>query len=307
MPKPLRLKRTPEERARRKAARAARKSRREGSRKKHPETEDHDVYGPSPSSHKPDLEETHFREKLWDALGDDEGLDGVNARFNDYAHIPDRWSRDKHDAANPQYMDDDEYAEWLREGMWKRKHAREYEEQAKRDAEKAAQRARQKEIKAETARIERAALEREESRRKERRRQQEEEYRQQYEHRWKALLDPRTRDHGPLTFGDIPWPLFLARHEGRRVSRAELHVEDITPEAISAFILPDVNGTTSPGKGDDVSRRNRDKLKETLLRFHPDKFNGRFMHRVSASDVESVREAVAQVARVLNVLLSGQS
>lgn len=90
---------------------------------------DDNVYGPPPpptSSHKPDydairaeLEDMRFREKMWGALEEDERLDGIDARFNDYARVPDRWTRDKHDAANPQYMGDDEYAEWVREGMWK--------------------------------------------------------------------------------------------------------------------------------------------------------------------------------------------
>lgn len=149
----LRLKRTPaeeQERARRKAFRTAKKAakRRHSrdaddsnqgspSRKKHRTQhppnlafpEDDDVYGPSPppiSSHKPnydairaELEDMRFRENMWSALEEDERLDGIDTRFNDYAHIPDKWARDEHDAANPQYMDDDEYAEWIREGMWK--------------------------------------------------------------------------------------------------------------------------------------------------------------------------------------------
>ncbi|KAH0829164.1 hypothetical protein J3R83DRAFT_2673 [Lanmaoa asiatica] len=334
----LRLKPTPaeeQERARRKAYKAAKKAvkrRRSGDvdsdpapgpssrrqRRTHVPPDDDDVYGPSPpptSSYKPDydairaeLEDMRFRERMWGALEEDERLDGINARFNDYAHVPDRWARDEHDAVDPQYMDSDEYAEWVREGMWKKKHAREYKEQAKRDAEKATRRAREKEIKAETARLEKLALEQEERRRKERQRQREEEYRQQYEQRWKALLDPRTWNHGPLTLGDIPLPLFSAHIAKRKASDGgPLRVEEITPEAIAAFLLPDADNMATLAKNDDISRRNRDKLKETLLRFHPDKFEGRFMHHVPASDIECVREVVGQVVRVLNVLMSGQS
>lgn len=122
-------------------------------------------------------------------------------------------------------------------------------------------------------------------------------------------MDPQTRDHGPLTFGDIPWPLFSAHIAKRKAPDNDLliRVEEITPEAISTFLLPDVDVHSGAAKSDDVSRRNRDKLKETLLRFHPDKFEGRFMHRVPASDIESVREAVGQVARALNVLMSERS
>jgi len=179
----------------------------------------------------------------------------------------------------------------------RKKHAREFEEQAKRNAERVARKAREKEIRAETSRLQRLAREREQRRASERQRQREEEYRLRYDERWKALLDPRTRDHGPLTFADIPWPLFSAPDS----------VEDITPEAVTSFLLPHVGGMATPAKNDDVSRRNRDKLKETLLRFHPDKFEGRFMHRVPASDVGTVRETAGQVVRVLNVLMSRQS
>lgn len=188
--------------------------------------------------------------------------------------------------------------------MLRKKHAQEFEEQAKRVAERAARKAREKEIKAQTSRLRRLAREREQCRASERQRQREEEYRQRYEERWKALLDPRTRDHGPLTFADIPWPLFSAR---KASDGAPLCVEDVTPEAITSFLLPHVDGMATPAKSDDASRRNRDKLKETLLRFHPDKFDGRFMHRVPASDIETVRETAGQVVRVLNVLMSRQS
>ncbi|KAF8141212.1 hypothetical protein EV363DRAFT_3947 [Boletus edulis] len=182
----------------------------------------------------------------------------------------------------------------------RKKHAREYEEQAKRDAQRAAQKAREKEIKAETSRIERLAREQEGSKARERQRQGEEDHRQRYEQRWKALLDPRTPDLGPLMLADIPWPLFSTM-------RRPLRMEDIIPEAITTFLLPDIDGVATSTKNDHYSRRNRDKLKETLLRFHPDKFEGRFMHRVPASDTEVVKEAVGQVARVLNVLMSGHS
>lgn len=190
----------------------------------------------------------------------------------------------------------------------RKKHAREYEEQAKRDAERAAQRTREKETKAETAHFERIACEQEERRRKQSQRQREDEYRQRYEQQWKALLDPRTRSHGQLKFQDIPWPIFSAQCAKLNVSDSgPLQVEDITPDAIATFLLPDVDDMVIPAKNDDISRRNRDKLKETLLRFHPDKFEGRFMHRVLTSDAENVREAVGQVARALNILMSRKS
>lgn len=108
-------------------------------------------YGPHPvnsskipsdwkdNSHKPDydtiyaeLEEQRFREKMFDALGDDERLDSIEARFNDFGHVPDRWRsagglkagegiRDEDDFSrlDPQNMDEEEYAEWVRTGMYR--------------------------------------------------------------------------------------------------------------------------------------------------------------------------------------------
>ncbi|KIJ65929.1 hypothetical protein HYDPIDRAFT_87879 [Hydnomerulius pinastri MD-312] len=350
----LHLKRTPaeeEERARRKARKAARRAAKrklehagEGyetsdsagfaetssSKKRRrddpsiPDIDD-DVYGPPPppssSAHKLDydaiqaeMEEMRFREKMWGAFEDDERLDAIDSKFNDYAHVPDRWGRghdkrDEHDMLDPQYMDDDEYAEWVRNGMWRKKHAGEYEEQARKDAAKAARKSREKEIKAETARLEKAALERREHRRWEKTRRREEEYRQSYERRWKELLGPQTEENQPLTFADIPWPLFaaqsLAAHEP---CDKILTIEEFTTEAISMFVVPiSSNPAPAPSESDENKKRERrDKLKETMLRFHPDKFEGRIMRRVLTKDKDRVREAVGQVARALNTLMSEQ-
>lgn len=95
-------------------------------------------YGPQPStSYEPDyeairarMEEERFREKMYGAYEDDVGLYGVEEQMNQFAHIPDRWRGPEMPGANgvrlgdetgpnPQYMDDEEYAEWIRHNMWK--------------------------------------------------------------------------------------------------------------------------------------------------------------------------------------------
>ncbi|KAF9228426.1 hypothetical protein BS17DRAFT_692353 [Gyrodon lividus] len=349
----LRLKRTPaeeEERARRKVFKAAKRGARrkrkravdehdssdsgwfaEASSSKKPRREsvsgsyfDDEPCGPPPTSSsskldydaiRAEIEDMRFREKMCEALEDDERLDGINTRFSAYAHIPERWGGshaggDKHDTLDPQYMDDDEYAEWIRDGMWRKKHAREHEEQAQRQAAKAAQKAREKEIKAESARLEKVASQREQRRRQERQLRRQGEYRQFYEQRWKELLDPQTQEDQPLMFVDIPWPLFAAQPFSNHSSSTThvLNVEEITAEAISAFLFPDVNNLIpEASKYSETKRGDRDKLKETMLRFHPDKFEGRLMRRVLAGDKDRVKEAVGQVVRVLNVLMRGKS
>lgn len=91
-----------------------------------------DEAGPSHRDHKPDydyiyaeLEENRFREKLCGAFDDDERLDSVEARLNSYAHIPRRWRgggmerMDDELGMEPQMMEEEDYAEWVRAGMWK--------------------------------------------------------------------------------------------------------------------------------------------------------------------------------------------
>jgi hypothetical protein len=152
MPKRLHLKRTPAEQAEhdlRKARKAAKKatSRRRSAHDIDVDSEartsvypdgrdaefDYTFPDPGPStSHyygRDTAEEDRFEQKLWDALGDDDRLDGVEARLNEYAHVPRRWrgvdtrehNLDSPDGIDddPRYMNDDEYAEWVRVGIWR--------------------------------------------------------------------------------------------------------------------------------------------------------------------------------------------
>ncbi|KAG1860838.1 hypothetical protein F4604DRAFT_1882581 [Suillus subluteus] len=349
----LHLKRTPAEeteralRKARKAAKAARKRSHlseeagehgESSSKRRRRAEvidsdlDEEVYGPPPppslsSAHKPDydtilseLEEARFKEKMWDALRDDERLDGIDARFNDYAHVPDRWranaarggSPEDQTDMDPRFMDDDTYAEWIRAGMWRRKHARQYEEEARMKAEKAARSARKKEMKAETARLEKAVEERRKQKKRERESQREENARAEYDRKWKVLLDPNTQHASSLSFGDIPWPLFvpMTQSDTAHSDASSITLEHFTATAISAFLIP-ISTTSALAQEVGVSlpihdrdkKEKKEKLREAMLRFHPDKFEGRVMRKIIETDKDRVREAVGQVVRVLNILM----
>ncbi|KAG1854169.1 hypothetical protein DFJ58DRAFT_716386 [Suillus subalutaceus] len=349
----LHLKRTPAEeteralRKARKAAKAARKRSHlseeagehgESSSKRRRRVEvidsdlDEEVYGPPPppslsSAHKSDydsilseLEEARFKEKMWDALRDDERLDGIDARFNDYAHVPDRWrantarggSPEDQTDMDPRFMDDDTYAEWIRAGMWRRKHARQYEEEARMKAEKAARSARKKEMKAETARLEKAVEERRKQKKRERESQREENARAEYDRKWKVLLDPNTQHASSLSFGDIPWPLFvpMTQSDTAHSDASSITLEHFTATAISAFLIP-ISTTSALAQEVGVSlpihdrdkKEKKEKLREAMLRFHPDKFEGRVMRKIIETDKDRVREAVGQVVRVLNTLM----
>ncbi|KAG2137272.1 hypothetical protein BD769DRAFT_1351966 [Suillus cothurnatus] len=349
----LHLKRTPAEEAER-ALRKARKAAKAARKRSHPSEEageheessskrrrtgevidsdlDEDVYGPPPppslsSAHKPDydtilseLEDARFREKMWDALQDDERLDGIDARFNDYAHVPDRWranaarggSPEDQTDMDPRFMDDDTYAEWIRAGMWRRKHARQYEEETRMKAEKAARSARKKEMKAEKARLEKAAEERKKQKKRERESQREQNARAEYDRKWKVLLDPNAQHASSLSFGDIPWPLFvpMTLSDTTHSDPSSITLEHFTATAISAFLIP-ISTTYALARDAGVSlpihdndrKEKKEKLRETMLRFHPDKFEGRVMRKIIETDKDRVREAVGQVARVLNTLM----
>ncbi|TFK44899.1 hypothetical protein BDQ12DRAFT_673780 [Crucibulum laeve] len=307
-----------------------------------------DEYGPQPagydapgssSGYKPDyeairaeLEEQRFREKMFDALGEDERLDSVEAKLNDFAHVPDRWrtagggSKGKRRAygeegddllkLDPSTMDEEEYAEWIRRGMYRKTHAEEYEEQQRKKAAAAARKAEEKERRAETKRLEKEAEEERKIKKRERESRKWDYAREEYHLRWKALLTlSGSEDTTELLFEDIPWPIVDAHRqkpEKKRLSKRgeertlppRISIDDLTAEAISAFILPIVSASVTGQEGEEEKKKGRkEKLREAFLRFHPDKFEGRFMKRVREGDRKRVREAIGQVSRVLNGLM----
>lgn len=321
--------------------------------------EEDNIFGPQPASSthtftKPDydtihaeIEELRFREKMFDALGDDERLDTVEAQMNDFAHVPDRWrttatgsgSTGKRKFAydddellklDPRDMDDEEYVEWVRAGMYRlyfiiysctpyndyricrKTHAQEYAEQQQKKAAKAARRAEEKARKAEEARLESEAEENRKKRKAEKEWRHWEYAREEYRARWRALGigaggATEISIESELTFDDIPWPIANAHRSKASHSRTmtpRITVDELTKEAVATFLLP----VHDQGGVEEVERRTkerRERLREAILRFHPDKFEGRFMRRVKETDQERVREAIGQVSRVLNSLMGG--
>ena len=152
MPKRLHLKRTPAEQAEhdlRKARKAAKKAASK-QRSAHDTDLDPEAHtsrhhggldaefdfifpdsGPSTSHYcaRDTVEDERFQQKLWDALGDEDRLDGIEAQLNEYAHVPRRWRGVGFQEYNldstggldddPRFMNDDEYAEWVRVGIWR--------------------------------------------------------------------------------------------------------------------------------------------------------------------------------------------
>ncbi|KAL4259787.1 NF-kappa-B inhibitor-like protein 1 [Pleurotus pulmonarius] len=334
------------------------------------EDDDTDVYGPPPPppanaptskgtagteyhSSKPDydairaeLEEQRFRERLFGAYDDDERLDSLEARLNDYAHVPDRWrseparkykhrrlgpdDEDEFLRTDPQHLDDEEYAEWIRLGMYRKTHRDEYEEQQREKARKKERKAKEKAAKEEAKRLEKAMEEERKRRREEKENMRWGAAKDVYDSRWAELLrrdamppellastNGKDGDEGwigtNLRFEDIPWPILAAYPKTRKRHRdaeaggpaGTLSLDDFTSDAISRFVLTS-STSTGPSPASDTEqdkKERREKLREAMLRFHPDKFEGRVMSRVREGDKERVREAVGQVARVLNDLM----
>ncbi|KAI9441651.1 hypothetical protein H4582DRAFT_1934022 [Lactarius indigo] len=265
MPKRLRLKRTPAEQAEHDFAQGAARDTDLDSASKHPGGLDADATA----------EDERFQQKLWDALDDDnDRLDGIEARLNEYAHVPRRWrgvgSREYNlDSMggvddDPRFMNDDEYAEWVRVGIWWEQHR------------KAAQAA----ARAEAARILEAEEDARRRRHEERERKRQVDARDTYDRRWVELLNSKSVDLG---FGDVPWPV-----------RGKVETAQLTAEAISAFLFP---------SGSDVGRTRKEALREAMLRFHPDKFEGRVIPRIRSKDRDSVREGANAVARAVMILM----
>jgi len=243
--------------------------------------------GPSTSHYcaRDTVEDERFQQKLWDALGDDDRLDGVEARLNEYAHVPRRWRGVSFQECNldstggldddPRFMNDDEYAEWVRVGIWRRRNAEACRQQQLRKAAEEAARA-------EAERVLKAEEDTRRRRRKERERKRHLDARDTYDRRWSELLNSKSVDLG---FGDVPWPV-----------PGGVEMSQVTTETISAFLFP---------SGSDVGRgrTRKEVLREEMLRFHPDKFEGRVMPRIRSKDRDSVREGANAVARAVMTLM----
>jgi len=257
---------------------------------------------------------------MFDALRDDEYLDSLEARLNNFAHLPERWrsargsklndvrsdecGMDDTSQLNPQDMDDEEYAEWIRLGMYRRTHAKEYAESERKRTSKAARRAEEKARRAETKRLEKVSAEHRKRKKSERDIRRKEVARTEYDIRWKEF-SRRGGDPGrdtELRFSDIPWPVLAAypdERERRLVGLRPITLEDLAPKDISDFLL-----VTPTAKAGEVENKQRKEiLKETLLRFHPDKFEGRYMRRINRDERDAVKEAIGQVVRALNSLM----
>ena len=247
-----------------------------------------------------EAEEAHFRSKLFNMMEDDERLDALEASFNSHAHIPHRWgspgecsSATKEADADINTMTDEEYAEWIRRGMWRRTHREEIEAEERKQGEKK----RRKEMERAARKAYQEEQRQKEMRRATRRAEKEAESRRDawvtYQSSWSKLqaraataLDRYGAEPPLLTFSSIPWPVFTYPEAP----------EVLTKEAISQFLF---------SSDHSLDKSHKQRIRDALLAYHPDRFVGRYISLVQPSHQKAVNEGVGRVVRVLNDLQEG--
>lgn len=312
---------------------------------------DEDVWQPQPSAYKRDAEaaraardEEEWRQKMFDLMADEEGpIDLTSGRYRSpplkpppplpsyhptvdeddldgggtsAPHIPERirraagWNHDTPDYAN---MDEEEYSEAIRYGMWRRRNKDEVERQeraAKLKAEQADTKARMKRMQEDEEKKRVEVLKRETGRAEEKRRVKE---LVDYATKWQTLRDGRTDaskdgDQPGFRLLDLPWPVFLG------ADTAAFHPTMLKPERISPFFeaLLQHDLETKPKAGDAPTEvppaaettTLRRVLRDAILAYHPDRFVGRYLKLVHGPEQEMVKEAVIRCSQIINDLAS---
>ena len=102
-----------------------------------------------------------------------------------------------------------------------------------------------------------------------------------HENKWKQL-----KDSDNLGWNSFAWPAFKRPSEP----------EEMTTSVISAY----VHSQYAPG----VNKSHKDRIKDQLKRWHPDKFETRILPRVVEEEREKVKAGAGLVVRGLNELLN---
>lgn len=108
---------------------------------------------------------------------------------------------------------------------------------------------------------------------------------EEHERRWARLSNLDV-----FTWYSFPWPVL------QRVSNPE----ELTVQAIRAYVL-------SPHHPNERNKSAKDVIKDYIKRWHPDRFETKFLPKVREDDREKVKEGAGIVARNLNELLTRQS
>ena len=186
-------------------------------------------------------------------------------------------------------MGEEEYSEWIREGMYRLKNRDEVRRQEKirqekSEKERLEEQARERARNDEKKRIDR--LKREKGRQEEDRRKAQ---RDRYRARWATVGDTGGEiEEAELAFKDIPWPIYT--------SKGRLDLDDLETDAVRAFLEA---VASDRGEGTDEFRK---VLRDAIRAFHPDRFFSRILARVRAADRDMVKEGVERCSRIINAL-----
>lgn len=89
---------------------------------------------------------------------------------------------------------------------------------------------------------------------------------------------------GSLIWEDFPWPMF----------KRPKAPDDLTSPAITAYMLSSIH---------PQDRATKERIKDNIRRWHPDRFNSQLLPKVKESERERVSDGAGSVARILNDLL----
>ncbi|KAI0337626.1 hypothetical protein BDW22DRAFT_1339422, partial [Trametopsis cervina] len=103
---------------------------------------------------------------------------------------------------------------------------------------------------------------------------------EEHERQWLRIQASDT-----VSWTSFPWP----------VLRKPFEPEELTTTAIAAYVLNPYSPSDKPEK---------DRIKEHIRRWHPDRFETKVLSKVRSEDREKVKEGAGQVVRSLNELLT---
>lgn len=245
-------------------------------------------FAPQPASSKYE-NDADFQERLFDVMAEDERPE------DDLYYIPDRWRTTAAQSQNSQGatitsiqlpqghelegLTDEQYAEHMRNGMWRKSHqealrAMEEREKAKKQRDREARERREKARREEAERMRQLKKEKDDKANAKR-----EAERDSYRSKWAALQSKQP--DVTLQSTDIPWPIFAS-------------AGTVSKSAISSFLFDGL-------QPDDKLRKQT--LRAAVLAYHPDRFS-RHILRVGNDQRQSVKEMDLTVSQILNELLN---
>ena len=103
-----------------------------------------------------------------------------------------------------------------------------------------------------------------------------------HEEKWRSL-----KSSTGMGWDSFPWPVF------KRPSAPD----DISTPSVSAYVL-------SPYYPCERSKSSKDRIKDHIKRWHPDRFETKILPRVAEEERDKVKEGAGTVVRSLNELLN---